>query len=251
MIEPWTARPQRIEPTTTRPSASRARGSSPCSVSTRLAFTAIPLDAGKLELGRDELSELGLDDSRVSRRHLGVQLRGSNWTIRDHGSTNGTCVDGRPLTGSETFAAPQVIRIGRTLLLPRAEIGDHALLGMQADAAAVVDPALRRVHEKIATIARASPNLMIHGAGEWNDWDGHDIGWYWGAAELRQSRDHRGGLLRILPRWRLHQRRGRLACAALVRSWPSMGQRVCVDASVSVCPSAIVDSAISSTRLRA
>lgn len=139
-------------------------------------FTAIPLDAGKLELGRDELSELGLDDSRVSRRHLGLQLRGSSWTVRDLDSTNGTCVDGRPLTGSETFAAPQVIRIGRTLLLPRADIGDHALLGMQADAAAVVDPALRRVHEKIAKIARASPNLMIHGAGEWNDWDGHDIG---------------------------------------------------------------------------
>ena len=127
-------------------------------------FVAIPLDAGKLELGRDELAELGLDDSRVSRRHLGVQLRGTSWTIGDRGSTNGTCVDGRPLTGSETCTAPQVIRIGRTLLLPRADIGDHALLGMQADTAAVVDPALRRVHEQIARVARASRNLMIHGA---------------------------------------------------------------------------------------
>ncbi|MFF8196609.1 FHA domain-containing protein [Streptomyces bobili] len=46
-------------------------------------------------LGRDPQGDVVLDDARVSWRHATVSFNGRGWTLEDHGSTNGTFVQGR------------------------------------------------------------------------------------------------------------------------------------------------------------
>lgn len=49
-------------------------------------------------VGRDPDVDLQLDDSRVSRRHLEVRLEDRRWRIRDLQSSNGTYLNGSPVT---------------------------------------------------------------------------------------------------------------------------------------------------------
>ncbi|MFF3738206.1 FHA domain-containing protein [Streptomyces sp. NPDC002566] len=46
-------------------------------------------------LGRDPQGDIVLDDARVSWRHATVSFNGRGWVLEDHGSTNGTYVQGR------------------------------------------------------------------------------------------------------------------------------------------------------------
>ncbi|MFG2295815.1 FHA domain-containing protein [Streptomyces sp. NPDC048603] len=46
-------------------------------------------------VGRDPLSEIVLDDARVSWHHANLHTDGDHWTLEDEDSTNGTWADGR------------------------------------------------------------------------------------------------------------------------------------------------------------
>ncbi|QHC21857.1 ABC transporter ATP-binding protein/permease [Streptomyces sp. GS7] len=46
-------------------------------------------------VGRDPQGDMVLDDARVSWRHATVRWSGQSWIVEDHGSTNGTYVQGR------------------------------------------------------------------------------------------------------------------------------------------------------------
>ncbi|MFI9240990.1 FHA domain-containing protein [Streptomyces sp. NPDC053086] len=46
-------------------------------------------------LGRDPQGDIVFDDARVSWRHATVSFNGRSWVVEDHGSTNGTFVQGR------------------------------------------------------------------------------------------------------------------------------------------------------------
>lgn len=52
------------------------------------------LPQGRAGLGRGLENEIVLEDSRVSRNHAEIYLRGSEWYLRDLNSTNGTYVNG-------------------------------------------------------------------------------------------------------------------------------------------------------------
>src|SRR5690349_2327444 len=131
-------------------------GEAPC-------FHVLPLRKGRLTLGRDDLAAMHIADERVSHRHLSVEHDGAIWTVRDHGSTNGTFLDGEPVDGERSLRAPRVLRIGRTLLLPVSDSALYALHGLTAKGDRVIGPSLRRVHEQIARIARAGQGLLLTG----------------------------------------------------------------------------------------
>ncbi|WP_443050689.1 FHA domain-containing protein [Streptomyces sp. NBC_00286] len=53
------------------------------------------LDASRpYALGRDPQGDIVLDDARVSWRHATISFNGRSWVVEDHGSTNGTFVQG-------------------------------------------------------------------------------------------------------------------------------------------------------------
>lgn len=53
------------------------------------------LKGRNVKLGRDPASQVPLDDPHVSRNHAEIIWRGSDLVIRDVGSTNGICVNGK------------------------------------------------------------------------------------------------------------------------------------------------------------
>ena len=55
-------------------------------------------------LGRDPQGDVVLDDARVSWRHATIRRGGRGWVIEDHGSTNGTYVQGQRVQQTEIAA---------------------------------------------------------------------------------------------------------------------------------------------------
>lgn len=65
----------------------------------------VSLSRERYELGRAETNDLCFRDvAGLSRKHLAIEQQGSDWVIRDLGSTNGTFVNGTAIT------APQILR---------------------------------------------------------------------------------------------------------------------------------------------
>lgn len=61
-------------------------------------FKQIPLEMGSAVLGRGQDADIRLEDELVSRRHCTLSFDGKFVTVKDLGSTNGTFVDGQPIT---------------------------------------------------------------------------------------------------------------------------------------------------------
>ncbi|MFI6357474.1 FHA domain-containing protein [Streptomyces sp. NPDC050743] len=74
-------------------------------------------------VGRDPLSDIVLDDARVSWHHAVLRCHQDRWTLTDRHSTNGTYADGRRI--SEWGVRPgSVIRFGNPTDGPRAVLAD-------------------------------------------------------------------------------------------------------------------------------
>ncbi len=70
---------------------------------------------GRVVLGRARQVDFTLDDPNVSRRHAAVYWEGGGLFVKDLGSTNGTLLNGRPVT-----AGP--VAVGDTLTLGDSEV---------------------------------------------------------------------------------------------------------------------------------
>jgi S-DNA-T family DNA segregation ATPase FtsK/SpoIIIE len=86
-------------------------------VSGPAAGLIVPLERGRLHIGRADHSDVLLADADVSRRHAVLDVTSTAITLYDLGSTNGTLVDGRrvPPDGS-TLRSGCMISIGDSLL---------------------------------------------------------------------------------------------------------------------------------------
>src|ERR1051325_9735356 len=56
-----------------------------------------PID-GELSIGRDRQNTLAIEDRVLSRRHCAIQDSDGKCSLRDLGSSNGTYVNGLPVT---------------------------------------------------------------------------------------------------------------------------------------------------------
>ena len=61
-------------------------------------FKQIPLETGTVILGRGQDAGIRLDDELVSRKHCSITFDGKSVIVKDLGSTNGTYVDGQPVS---------------------------------------------------------------------------------------------------------------------------------------------------------
>ena len=66
-----------------------------------------------LRIGREPSNGLRLGDETVSRFHAELSLRGGVWTLRDLGSANGTCVNGRRVTSTAVVQPGDQVSFGR------------------------------------------------------------------------------------------------------------------------------------------
>jgi hypothetical protein len=66
-----------------------------------------------LRIGRDPANGLRLGDDTVSRSHAELAREGGIWVLRDLGSTNGTWVNSRRVTGRAVVRAGDQVTFGR------------------------------------------------------------------------------------------------------------------------------------------
>lgn len=81
-----------------------------------LAGTTIRLGDRALTLGRAPDSTLVIDDNYASSRHARLYPQNGQWVVEDLGSTNGTYLDRRKVTGPTPVPLGVPIRIGKTVL---------------------------------------------------------------------------------------------------------------------------------------
>ena len=129
------------------------------------AGTEVVLD-GEFVVGRGETGQGNLaNDTEISRRHARFhRVDGGRFVVEDLGSTNGTLVNGRPVSGPTTLKSGDEITLGQTLLrfdggvqetragAPVAPATEQTRAG-----AAVVTPAAAPVAAPAARAAPAAP----------------------------------------------------------------------------------------------
>ncbi|MEU6380612.1 FHA domain-containing protein [Streptomyces sp. NPDC046909] len=76
-------------------------------------------------LGRDPQGDIVLDDARVSWRHATISWSGRSWVIEDHGSTNGTFVQGQRIHQLE-IGAGSAVNLGNATDGPRVSLSGTA-----------------------------------------------------------------------------------------------------------------------------
>ncbi|WP_184348617.1 FHA domain-containing protein [Streptomyces olivoverticillatus] len=84
------------------------------------------LDASRsYTLGRDPQGDMVLEDARVSWRHATVRWSGHSWLIEDHGSTNGTYVQGQRIHQME-IGPGSTVHLGNATDGPRLNLAAAA-----------------------------------------------------------------------------------------------------------------------------
>ncbi|WUW12172.1 FHA domain-containing protein [Streptomyces sp. NBC_01465] len=84
-------------------------------------------------LGRDPQGDLAVNDARVSWRHATISWAGRSWVIEDHGSTNGTFVQGQRVHRME-IGPGSAVHLGNATDGPRLNLSGGAAAAAQAPA---------------------------------------------------------------------------------------------------------------------
>ena len=71
---------------------------------------------GTLQIGRGTNCEIRPDDTYVSQVHARISNRNGAWVVEDLGSTNGTYLNQRKVSGPTGISAGDRIRVGKTVL---------------------------------------------------------------------------------------------------------------------------------------
>jgi hypothetical protein len=78
----------------------------------RFHLQEVDLTGDEVVVGRGSIGHVTIDDPMLSRRHIRIDLSGSEPTLEDLRSRNGTQLNGRPLVGRATLKDGDRIRIG-------------------------------------------------------------------------------------------------------------------------------------------
>jgi pSer/pThr/pTyr-binding forkhead associated (FHA) protein len=72
--------------------------------------------SGPIQIGRGKDCDIRPDDTYVSQVHARISNRNGSWVVEDLGSTNGTYLNQRKVTGPTGISPGDRIRIGKTVL---------------------------------------------------------------------------------------------------------------------------------------
>ena len=76
---------------------------------------SLRLDRSTMTIGRSDTCDLTVEDDRVSGEHLFITFASGEFRLRDAGSTNGTLLNGSPVTEFALKDGDQ-IRVGHTVM---------------------------------------------------------------------------------------------------------------------------------------
>ncbi|MCA1727296.1 MAG: FHA domain-containing protein [Actinobacteria bacterium] len=71
---------------------------------------------GTIQIGRAEACQIRLDDTYSSQFHARIFSKGDEWYVEDLGSTNGTYLNQRKVTGPTPIGAGDRVKIGKSQL---------------------------------------------------------------------------------------------------------------------------------------
>jgi predicted Zn finger-like uncharacterized protein len=80
------------------------------------AGSVFRLEKPRVTVGRSG-SDMNLNDTEASRQHAAVEVRDTEYTVNDLGSTNGTLVDGAKITGPTELTDKGEFQIGSTTIM--------------------------------------------------------------------------------------------------------------------------------------
>lgn len=123
----------------------------------------LPLIKGQLEIGRGEPTDQLPADPKLSRRHATVSFDGERFQIVDHGSQNGTFVDGGRVQQSLSSATARVLRTGDSLFVFCGDLRALQSQSVVVEDELVIGPKLRAVLEQAVRAARFGKTLHITG----------------------------------------------------------------------------------------
>lgn len=84
------------------------------------------LNQAEMTIGRDPTAEITINDTSISRKHALLRKNGTDYTIEDLGSANGTLINDQKLVASQpqTLSKEDMVKLGNTIVkyLPAGEL---------------------------------------------------------------------------------------------------------------------------------
>jgi pSer/pThr/pTyr-binding forkhead associated (FHA) protein len=115
------------------------------------------LDDRPLAIGRTPENDIVIDNLSVSRQHARIEVGAEGPVIRDHSSTNGLMIDGRPVTEA-AIENGMTIQIGKHVLSFEAEAANSPASG--ASTANAYEPTIQRTStHRLANPAKLTESL--------------------------------------------------------------------------------------------
>ncbi|HEY0602977.1 MAG TPA: DUF3662 and FHA domain-containing protein [Herpetosiphonaceae bacterium] len=71
-----------------------------------------PIEANMITIGRGLNNDIILEDPRISRQHAQLRYKSRRFLIADNGSTNGTYVNGTPVTTEQVLRDGDIVSLG-------------------------------------------------------------------------------------------------------------------------------------------
>ncbi len=123
----------------------------------------LPMTDGVLEVGREHPALDGVADPLMSRRHAKVLHDGTLFMAADQGSSNGTMVDGIPVTAHRLQGMHRCLRLGDSLFIPVADVRPLQRWGIKRDEQRVLGPAMQQLLRAVGQATQHGCSLHITG----------------------------------------------------------------------------------------
>jgi transcriptional regulator with GAF, ATPase, and Fis domain len=119
---------------------------------------------GPALVGLSEACDLRLTDTRVSRRHAALQIKGGRLHVADLASDGGTFVDG-VCVGDAYLHGGETLRVGATALVVAREVGISGLLPAATSFGRLIGASdeMRRLYPLCERLAQATVPVVIEG----------------------------------------------------------------------------------------
>ena len=74
------------------------------------------LEADFMTIGRDPSNTIAVNDPEISRQHAKMILQGGKVVIEDNGSTNGTAINGKLISGPHVLKSGEMVSLGEDIV---------------------------------------------------------------------------------------------------------------------------------------